>query len=103
MLKVPAIVVLIFCALSVAAQSARVDYYSESNSRYDDKRPLIEKDASRPADDEVVRVDTDLVTIPVRIISKDGRPVPDVKKSEFKIFENGVEQTIDYFSNEEQP
>ena len=103
MLKVPAIVILVLSALSVAAQSARIGQYSESNSRYDDKRPMIEKDASKPADDEVVRVDTDLVTIPVRITSKEGRPVPDVKKSEFKIFENGVEQTIDYFSNEEQP
>jgi Ca-activated chloride channel family protein len=87
------------------AQSGRFGGYSESTSRYDDKTPLIEKPASPPAkpEDEIVRVETDLVTVPVRITSKGGRPVPDVKREEFKIFENGIEQTIEYFSSEEQP
>src|SRR5215470_7437053 len=87
------------------AQSGRIAGYSESTSRYDDKTPLVEKTAAKPAkaEDEVVKVETDLVTVPVRITSKDGRPIPDVKREEFKIFENGVEQTIDYFLSEEQP
>jgi Ca-activated chloride channel family protein len=86
-------------------QSGRFGGYSESTSRYDDKRPLIEKEPAKAArpEDEVVKVDTDLVTIPVRITSKDGRPVPDVKREEFKIFENGLEQDVAYFSSEEQP
>jgi len=87
------------------AQSGRIAGYSESTSRYDDKTPLVEKTAAKPSkgEDEVIKVETDLVTVPVRITSKDGRPVPDVKREEFKIFENGVEQTIDYFLSEEQP
>lgn len=86
-------------------QSGRFGGYSESNSRYDDKRPMIEKTAGQTTklEDDVVRVDTDLITVPVRITNKNGRPVPDVKRDEFKIFENGIEQTIDYFSSEEQP
>lgn len=101
------ITILIFFVLAAPAfaQSGRFGGYSESTSRFEDKRPLIEKDTARPVkpDDEIVRVETDLVTIPVRITSKGGRPVPDVKKEEFKVFENGVEQEIAYFSNEEQP
>lgn len=94
-----------FFTVSAYAQSGRVGGYSESTSRYEDKTPMVEKTsaARTKSEDEVVRVDTDLVTVPVRITSKDGRPVPDVKREEFKIFENGIEQTIDYFSSEEQP
>ena len=105
MTRILAIAVLLMSVLTCAAQSGRFGGYSESTSRYDDKRPLIGKDASKSKspEDEIVRIDTDLVTIPVRITSKDGRPVPDVKRDEFKIFENGIEQKIDYFSNEEQP
>jgi VWFA-related protein len=43
------------------------------------------------------------VTIPVRITTRSGKPVADLRRNEFKIFENGVEQEIAYFSNEEQP
>jgi Ca-activated chloride channel homolog len=98
-------IILFSLPISTSAQSGRFGIYSESVSRYDDKRPLIEKNVSRrpEADDDVLKIDTDLVTIPVRITSKQGRPIPNVGKGEFKVFENGVEQTIDYFSSEEQP
>jgi len=94
-----------FCTAYAFAQSGRFGGYSESTSRYDQKTPLIEKKPSTAirSEDEVVRIDTDLVKVPVRITSKNGHPIPDVKREEFKIFENGVEQTIDYFSSEEQP
>lgn len=92
---------LMSAAFLTSAQSARVKSYSESGSR-------IEKAEAAPArtpipNDDIVRIETDLVTIPVRISEKSGRPVPDVKQSEFKIFENGVEQDVAYFQNEEQP
>lgn len=54
-------------------------------------------------DDEVLRVDTNLVTIPVKISDRRGRLISGLKKENFKIFENNVEQEIAYFSNEEQP
>jgi Ca-activated chloride channel homolog len=54
-------------------------------------------------DDEVIRVETDLVTIPVSVIDRDGRFISGLKKEDFKIFENGVEQQIDSFTTTEQP
>jgi Ca-activated chloride channel homolog len=54
-------------------------------------------------DHDVIRVNTNLVTIPVRILTADGKPVGRVRQSEFKIYENGVEQEVAYFSDAEQP
>ena len=51
----------------------------------------------------MIRIDTDLVVIPVQVSERKGQPVVDLKQREFKIFENGVEQEIAYFSDEDQP
>ena len=53
--------------------------------------------------EEVLTVDTNLVTIPVKISDRNGRLISGLKKEDFKIFENNTEQEIAYFSNEEQP
>ena len=94
-------------ALNVPAQSGRTKGYSESLSRSEAaEAPVVElKATDKKEEDEnaVVRIETDLVTIPVRVTSKSGRPVPDILQSEFKIFENGVEQDISYFSNQDEP
>ncbi|HLM03504.1 MAG TPA: VWA domain-containing protein [Pyrinomonadaceae bacterium] len=60
--------------------------------------------AETPVEDgEVINVNTDLVTIPVRISDRDNRFIAGLKKEDFKVFENDVEQENAYFSNEEQP
>lgn len=94
-------------ALSAAAQSGRTKGYSESLSRSEAaEAPVVELKTTEKKDDDenaVVRIETDLVTIPVRVTSKSGRPVPDILRTEFKVFENGVEQEIAYFSNQDEP
>lgn len=93
----------------VAAQSGRTTGYSESKSTRITARSTSisekENDAGKGEDasDEVVRVPTDLVTVPVRIIAENGKPIGNFKQNEFKVFENGVEQRIAYFSDDEQP
>ncbi|MEP6925268.1 MAG: VWA domain-containing protein, partial [Pyrinomonadaceae bacterium] len=54
-------------------------------------------------DDEVLRVDTQLVTIPVSIIDRQGNFVTGLEQSDFKIYEDGKEQQVAYFSTTEQP
>ena len=54
-------------------------------------------------DDEVIRVDTDLVSLNVRVIDRNNRPVNDVHQNEFRVFEDNVPQTISYFTKEEVP
>ena len=93
--------ILLACPAFAAGQSAFKKQYSESVSRYDTSQPTENKDTND--DNEIVRVETDLVTIPVRVTTKGGRPVPDIKQSEFKIFEDGVEQEVAFFGTNDAP
>lgn len=52
---------------------------------------------------EVVKVDTELVTLNVRVIDRNNRPIDNVKESDFQIFEDGVEQPVAFFTREEVP
>ncbi len=53
--------------------------------------------------DDVVRVSTDLVVVNVTVLDKDGKFVPRLKGTDFRIFEDGAEQKIATFSAEETP
>jgi VWFA-related protein len=52
---------------------------------------------------DVIRVNTTLVTVPVSVLDRQGRFVPNLKREDFKVFENGVEQSIAYFEPAEKP
>lgn len=95
--------IVIASAAAALSQSAHKKPYSESTSRYDTYTP--KESASDGSDDKdgVIRVNTDLVMVPVRVMSKKGRPVADLTQKEFRIFENGEEQEIAYFATEESP
>jgi len=52
---------------------------------------------------DVVRVDTTLVTVPVSVLDRQGRFVPNLRREDFSVFENGVEQPVAYFEPAEKP
>jgi len=54
-------------------------------------------------DEEVLKVETNLVTIPVSVFDRNGRYLPGLQQADFKIFEDGKEQQIAYFGTSEQP
>ena len=55
-------------------------------------------------DDEVIRVDTSLVTIPVTVRNRAGGTyVTNLRREDFRIFEDGVEQEIAHFEPTSQP
>ncbi len=58
---------------------------------------------SNGEEDEVVKVGTSLVTIPVSVSDRNGLYIPDLEQHNFKIFEDGVEQEIAYFGTTEKP
>src|SRR4030095_4084637 len=47
--------------------------------------------------DDVVRIDTDLVSFEVTVTDKTGKLVPNLRREDFRIFEEGVERPIDFF------
>ncbi len=51
----------------------------------------------------IVRVNTELVTLNVRVIDRNNRPIDNVRQNEFHIFEDGVSQPVEYFTREEVP
>lgn len=54
-------------------------------------------------DDEVVRVESNLVVLNVTVTDKQGRYVHKLAQPEFKVFEDGREQPVSLFSVEETP
>src|SRR5205823_67884 len=54
-------------------------------------------------EDEVVRVNASLVTVPVSVLDRDGRFIGGLRKQDFRIFEDGSEQQVAYFAPVEQP
>lgn len=102
-------------AVSISAQSRRAS--PTTNERVNRRQPTptpsptvvvqnkttSDEDASIEEADDVIVVDTKLVTIPVRVIDRKGRFVGGLDKENFRVTENNVEQEISHFSNEAQP
>src|SRR6266852_8089256 len=53
--------------------------------------------------DYSIHVDVPIVTVPVLVTTKDGQFIPNLKKENFRIFEDGTQQTIHDFKIEEAP
>lgn len=54
-------------------------------------------------ENDVIKVDTSLVTLHVRVIDRNNKTIEDVRPDEFHVFEDGVQQTIFNISKEEVP
>lgn len=54
-------------------------------------------------DGETLRIETNLVTIPVSVFDRNGLYVPGLRQNDFKIFSDGVEQEIAYFGTSDKP
>ena len=80
-------------SLSRTSLDAPVDVSSATS--LDDKEEVSEGD--------VIRIDTNLVTVPVSVLDREGRFISDLRREQFKVFENGVEQKIAYFESTEKP
>jgi VWFA-related protein len=75
------------------------------------KKPEEEKPKPKPEkvknpeglEDFSIRVNTQLVGVDVSVITKEGQFIPGLKKENFKIYEDGVEQKIDRLEQTEAP
>lgn len=52
---------------------------------------------------EIVKVVTDLITLNVRVIDRNNRPISRLSQNDFHVYEDGVEQPVEFFSEEEVP
>jgi len=52
--------------------------------------------------EDVLRIDTDLVSVDVSAIDVEGRPVRNLRQEDFKVYSDGVEQPISFFQIEKR-
>ena len=90
---------LIPLVLAVAFLPAALDLRSQAPSQGQSAYP-----ASRPSDAQTkISVNSDLVILPVTVKNQFGELVPDLEESDFRIFDNNVEQSVDVFTAEAFP
>ena len=80
---------------------------SSGNRKPQAQSPQTQTPASNDPEEvgegDVVRVNTTLVTIPVSVMDRSGRFIPDLRQQEFRIYEDGVEHEVAYFASVERP
>lgn len=100
----------------VAATPTPVPPVIQNDAPVNDRRsgpPVLGGDNRRPAgtpvpktaDDgsDIIKVETNLITMPVSVLDREGRFVSGLGQKDFRIFENGIEQQVDFFQSVEQP
>ena len=58
---------------------------------------------AQSSEDDVVRINTSLVTVPVSVMDRDGKYIIDLRRENFQLFENGSQQDIANFDSVEKP
>lgn len=65
--------------------------------------PRLDESGQEIDEDEIVTVESNLVNLHVRVIDRNNHPVEGVRQNDFRVFENGVEQQIQFVTTEEVP
>lgn len=104
--------VCVFGTSYVLAQSGRTETKSSGKKNQREitaPTPLPTPAIVQPATDvtaddgDVIKVNTQLVSVPVRVMDRKGRFIGGLNKENFKVFEDGKEQEVAMFSNENEP
>jgi len=61
------------------------------------------QDSAEVDEGSIVRVSTSLIAVPTTVMDRNGRYIANLRKEDFRIYEDGVEQTIANFSSIEKP
>src|SRR5262249_6197112 len=62
-----------------------------------------ERGAGASQDNVTVRLGTELVSVRVTVTDRTGRPIEGLNRDNFKVYEDKVEQTVSFFSDEDTP
>lgn len=99
--------ILLLVASLLIAQSGRNKKPPIQTEKNTDKQSEVNDSRISPdgetVEGDTIRFDTSLVTVPVTVMDRSGRYVPLLKRENFRILENGVEQKIAYFATTDSP
>lgn len=91
---------------SDAARPSRPPVLGGANRDPNEQKPTSSTQNAGPEEvsvGDVVRVDTTLVSVPVTVMDRDGKYIPNLRKENFRVWEDGVEQQVAYFASTEKP
>src|SRR5439155_21509917 len=58
-----------------------------------------DKKQTKSADDDVIKINSNLVSLDVIVKDKKGKAITDLKSEDFTVFENGLPQKIEFFDS----
>jgi Ca-activated chloride channel family protein len=67
------------------------------------KTEALAVDQSAVSEEDILRTNTSLITVPAQVMDRNGRYIGSLRKEDFLVYENGVEQEVAYFGSVEQP
>jgi len=96
-------VVALAISVSVAAQAGQRS--RQDNTAKKSTADQIEKKSSQQESEDIAALylSVDLVTVPISASDRNGLFIPDLRKADFKVYEDKVEQQIEFFTREYMP
>jgi VWFA-related protein len=68
------------------------------------QQPVVTDNGPEEVDaGDVIKVETTLVTLPVSVTDRNGRYIPNLRKEDFRLWEDGVEQQVAFFNAVDKP
>jgi len=89
---------LLLLSLSVLAQAQ-----TSPSPTPERQSPAPGQNVEEVGEGEVIRISSNLVSVPVTVMNRQGQYVVDLEQKDFHVYEDGVEQPIVLFSNVDQP
>jgi VWFA-related protein len=94
----------IYASPGYSSKKTRAKSKADTKSQSTQIAPVLNApNQTETADEDVVKVETNLITIPVSVFDRNGLYIPNLRQSDFKIFEDGKEQEIAYFGTSDKP
>jgi Ca-activated chloride channel family protein len=92
------LIALLLVIIVLGATTLPSSLAQESNSKAHRPRQVFPEGEQQP--DEIIKVDTDLVSLDVMASDFEGRPIRNLRQEDFKLYVDGVEQPLAFFQVE---
>ena len=99
-----ALLLLLVCSHSLRAQTPeqpRTAPVLRPSGTY--SQETSKKGSSGVDESNVVRFSASMITVPAVVMDRNGRYVGNLRKEDFRVYEDGVEQNLSYFASVEKP
>jgi Ca-activated chloride channel homolog len=76
---------------------------SDGFGQQKDSRNIVRERLAVPVEspvEDILRIDTDVVAVDVRVTDREGRPIRNLRPEDFKLYEDGLERPISFFQVE---